>query len=51
MLCIASLNVWFESSKDERSLIQEIVLYEFEVEHSAAEVTKNICYANVAYYS
>ena len=29
----------------QHSLIQELMLYEFEMDHNAAEVTKNICCA------
>ena len=39
--------VWFESSTDVHtsSLIQKLVLYEFELGHKAVEATKNICCA------
>ena len=46
MLRIASLYVGFESHTDEMqwSLIQELMLYEFEQGHNATRAIKNICY-------
>ena len=36
----------FESRTNERGLIQELIIYEFELDYNAAvEATKNICFA------
>ena len=46
MLCIASLRVWFENLTDKRatSLIREIELYEFKLNHKQPKtfVVRNI---------
>ena len=49
MLCIASLQVWFESHTDiQCSLIWELVLSEFKLSHNINEVMKNFCCAKGA---
>ena len=44
-MCIASFYMQFESHTDEHAncLIQELLLYKFELGHNAMETTRNIC--------
>ena len=48
MLHIVSLRARFENFTDEmqRSLIQELMLYEFKLAHNTVKVTKSICVVN-----
>ena len=41
MLYIASLRVWFER----RNIIQQLMIYEFELKHNTTEANKTICCA------
>ena len=47
MLCIASLDAWAIKMDVQRSLIGELIPYEFEMGYKSTEATKNICCAMV----